>query len=565
MLRGSDGSALPGFPVHTAPLPIHPSTAYDSGEVPIPREAILSAPAVDDLDGDGSFEIVVATVEGSVYAFEHDGALRKGFPVHTDPALSAPALRDRFNDLDPGISGAPTLADLDPPGSPAGLEIVVGAWDGHLYAWRHDGTPVTGFPVKLADRSRVDVDPVTGQVTPASAGVNERLAKIVSSPAVGDLDGDGLVEIVATTNEEYSGGPQSFDFDSVVFAVLELAVAQGALDLALDVTSRIYVVHNDGRLVEELGGQPTQWPADVPMLVEQLLPSVATGTPGSPALADIDDDGDLEVAIFGAVGPAMIFDFTGARVLPDFDGSPSPLAIDFPGTAPGALGPGFPAVPATAGSADAPFFPALGSGAFGDLDGAADGLPEYVAPTAGFRVLLDTLVAGSQEFSDHQLAAWNPRNGELLPAFPRVMDDLQFLTAASLGDVSGDGVADVVNGSGVYLVRAYSADGSTPAAFPKFTHGWVISTPAIGDLDGDGLNEVVAATREGRLFVWHTEGVSTEAAIPWHSAGRDRRNTQNLHSGVPTTVPEPGARALHVAALLTLAAAINRRRPSGSA
>ena len=43
-------------------------------------------------------------------------------------------------------------------------------------------------------------------------------------------------------------------------------------------------------------------------------------------------------------------------------------------------------VPATAGSADAPFFGSLGSGAFGDLDG--DGLPEYVAPTGGLRKLL---------------------------------------------------------------------------------------------------------------------------------------------------------------------------------
>jgi hypothetical protein len=558
VLRGSDGAPLPGFPVYTDPLPVHASPAWGD-EVPVPHESILGAAAVDDLDADGTPEIVVASVEGSVYVFEHDGSRRAGFPVHTDPALSAPALRDRFNDLDPGISGAPALADLDAPSSvPSEFEIVVGAWDGHLYAWRHDGTIVDGFPVKLADRTRVDVDPVTGRVTPASSGVLERPAKIVGSPAVGDLDGDRRIEIVATTNEEYEGSEQSFDANSSIWSTLELSVENHLFDgIELLVTGRIYVLHGDGSFVSELGGVPTLWPAPVPLLVEGLLPSVATGVPGSPALADIDGDGDLEIAIFGAVGPVVLFDHLGGHLLPDFGGLPQPLAIDFPGTAPGRSAPGFPSVPATAGSADAPFFGALGSGAFGDLDGAPG--PEYVAPTAGLRVLIDTLAPGRQEFSDHQLTAWNPRDGALLPAFPRVMDDMQFLTSPSIADVSGDGVADVLNGSGNYLVRAYRADGSTPPGFPKFTHGWLIGTPAVGDVDGDGQTEVIASTREGRLFVWRTPGVSSESAIPWQSAGRDRRNTHNLDSGVPTTAPEP-VNGIALAALLPLLALAHRAR-----
>jgi hypothetical protein len=114
------------------------------------------------------------------------------------------------------------------------------------------------------------------------------------------------------------------------------------------------------------------------------------------------------------------------------------------------------------------------------------------------------------------------------------MDDLQFLGSPALADVSGDGVADVVNGSGAYLVRAYQADGTTPAGFPKFTHGWVLASPAVGDFDGDGLNELVAATRDGELFAWRTGGVSEDAAIPWQGLARDRRHTGNLDSGVST-------------------------------
>jgi hypothetical protein len=256
---------------------------------------------------------------------------------------------------------------------------------------------------------------------------------------------------------------------------------------------------------------------------------VGTGVPGAPALADPDAGGSLGAAIFGAVGPAMLFDGDGVPRLGTVGGVPRAFALDFPGV-------GFPVVPPTAGSADAPFFPALGSGAFGDLDG--DGLPEYIAATGGVRKLLDVGAPAEQAFGEHQVSAWDPRTGALLPAFPRAMDDMQFLSSPALADVDGDGVAEIVQGSGAYLLRAFRADGSTPAGFPKFTHGWIIASPTAGDVDGDGLVEVIAATREGRLFVWDTPAPATEAALPWPGSGRDRRNTQNLASGVsPLAAP----------------------------
>jgi hypothetical protein len=189
-------------------------------------------------------------------------------------------------------------------------------------------------------------------------------------------------------------------------------------------------------------------------------------------------------------------------------------------------------VPATAGSADAPFFGALGAGAFGDLDG--DGLPEYVAPTGGFRKLLDVSAPASQEPGDHQITAWDPRTGEVLPAFPRRMDDLQFLTGPAIADVDGDGLAEVIQGSGAYLLRAYSGSGATPEGWPKFTHGWLVASPVPGDVDGDGLLEVVAATREGRLYVWDTPGPATPGSVQWQGFGADRRNSGNWSAFLST-------------------------------
>jgi hypothetical protein len=235
------------------------------------------------------------------------------------------------------------------------------------------------------------------------------------------------------------------------------------------------------------------------------------------------------IAIFGAIGPALLFDKDGNPVLgldPQQHGAPRVLAVDFPNG-------GFPEVPLSAGSGDAPFFGALGSGAFGDING--DGFPEYVAATGGIRKLLDISLPGNQSYSDHSLTAWNPRTGELLAAYPRKMDDMQFLASPGIADVDGDGVPEVIQGSGGYLVHAFRGDGSEPAGWPKFTHGWMIGSPTPGDVDGSGKIAVVASSREGNLYVWRTPAPAKASAIPWQGFGRDRRHTKNLSSGVLPT------------------------------
>jgi hypothetical protein len=525
VLRG-DGSELPGFPVWTHPIGVHPSAAWaPAGPVPVPHEAVIAAVAADDLDGDGRIEIVVASTEGRLYVFDDQGALRAGFPVATDPDRSRPENRDRFNDADPGFFAAPTLADLDGDGP---LELLASAADGHLYVWDRDGQPRPGFPVRIADADRLAIDPDTGKVTPLSGSeAKSRLTKLVGSPAVGDLDGDGTPEVLATSNEEYGGGAL-FGTDSVLAGIL----LSGGIDLggfSVEVSGRMYAVKADG---DAGGGSPflDGWPVAVPLLASQLLPNVATGVPGSPALARVD--GEMRAAIFGSVGAPFLFDADGAPSYGvDGSGAPVAFAVDFPGG--GFAGAG---VPDSVGSPDGPFFGALGSGAFGDLDG--NGRPEYVAPTGGVRKLIDVAAAAKQTFGDHQITAWDASTGGLFapagygPTFPRVMDDMQFLSSPGLADVSGDGWADVVQGSGAYLVRAYTATGEQPAGWPKFTHGWHISSPTVGDIDGDGLSEVVALTREGRLFAWNTPGLATESAIQWQGFARDRRNSGNLESGV---------------------------------
>ena len=75
-----------------------------------------------------------------------------------------------------------------------------------------------------------------------------------------------------------------------------------------------------------------------------------------------------------------------------------------------------------------------------------------------------------------------------------------------MGDLNGDGDAEIISGSSGYIVRAWNLAGQAPEGWPKFTQHFHTGTTTLGDMDGDGKSDVVAYTREGFLFGWRTQG-----------------------------------------------------------
>jgi len=132
-----------------------------------------SEPVVADLDGDGLKEILFAGFDGKVHAVSLDKTERPGWPY----ALNA------SGDTDFVFATPPVVADLDGDGTP---EVVFGSWTRHG-SKKSGNLHVVGHQGDLL--AKVEI--------PSGAVADFHGA--MASPTLGDVDGDGLLDIVLNT------------------------------------------------------------------------------------------------------------------------------------------------------------------------------------------------------------------------------------------------------------------------------------------------------------------------------------------------------------------------------
>ncbi|MCA9993245.1 MAG: VCBS repeat-containing protein [Pseudomonadales bacterium] len=461
------------------------------------------SPTLADVNEDGYDDVIVSTNNGHLVVVKHNGQVL--WDVDVAPYFGMASNQEEIN-------SSPAVADIDNDGD---VEIVVGVGTIHRAICTQGGVIVLdrwghvepGWPQSTTD-----------WVIPP-AGCND---SIFSSPALGDLDNDGDLEIVVGGfdmriyawhhNGQFVDGfpPNSYLYDEFPWSIFVTHLADVVWS-----SPALADINHDGYLDiitgTDEGNQGSSWncpyalPAGwrsgycggsiyaldrhgqfLPGFPRHFLETVQS----SPVVADINSDGEMEIIVGSGTfyrnnspdHPTYGFRIhvmdSQARDLPGWEGGK-------------AVGGPVPASPA-----------------IGDITG--DGAPEIIVATAEERLLY----------------AWDI-HGQLISGFPSRARDMFGQTTANydtgqsfvLADFDGDSKMEiilnlgwtvvVIDGDGRHLTSTYYPNSDRPV---YLTDGTLSNTPAVGDIDHDGKLELI--THNSILYVWDLPNASDKAEWP---------------------------------------------------
>ncbi len=386
--------------------------------------APISPPAVVDVDGNGDLEIVFSDQLRKIQVINHDGTSLPGWPVDVGVNLS---------------DGPVAVGDLNGDGVPI---LVVGGTDGNAYAYDHQGNLLPGWPsaitppgndiyvsigavgppyhrsIVCAGANYVTLRNRRGGPPPGAVGWSVGSSSYTSPAAIGDLDDDGVAEIVCGHGNNVHAFRMG-EFTQVFSIVLPHSISDAL------------------------------------------------------TLADLDRDGDLEILCPTTAGILYVLDHDG-----NFLGGNFPYDT-------GEVGP-------------------LTSAVMANFRGGFE--PE--------------IVFAHRDFKIHALYD----DGSPVSGYPKNTSSGWFLPGAPIiGRVNGTS-SDVVIGDRGDQAWAWTNVGIPIEGWPRDLQGKVNLSPAMGDLDQDGFNELVFLTDTQLFLIDLNIGLGISGRT-WAMYGHDPRRS----------------------------------------
>lgn len=271
-------------------------------------------PTLGDIDDDGDLDILV----GGGY-----GVLRFGRNIGTPQTPAFDISSNPFSEQDLGYDSAPSFADMDADGD---LDLLVGATNFNVVLQRVESKIAyfknTGTPLVPAFGNATALGPVSG----ASSGRfgSPGLVDIDGDSDLDLFIGDFYNKIYFYRNElpdEYNGFSAPSDVENPLFDVdLGRSPDPQFADLNGDGKQDAIIGNGDGNLFFLKNvGSTTEPNFELQAGASNPFEGIDVGTFCTPALADLDADEDIDIIAGDGDGIVHYFRNTGSKLVPEFE------------------------------------------------------------------------------------------------------------------------------------------------------------------------------------------------------------------------------------------------------